>query len=104
MRITSAKSETRGGHDHVSAWIDGKLAGVLVVGEGEASQLLVELLGPVWLLKDFNVLYRTVHALLMTLEESNESKVAHALNEAARQLERLRSAYELTETFRALPR
>lgn len=43
MKITSTKVERGGAHEHVGVWIDGALAGTLVVGEGQGAQL-VELL------------------------------------------------------------
>ena len=39
MNITSTKVAARGGHDHVSIWIDGKLAGTLVVDAGDGERL-----------------------------------------------------------------
>lgn len=40
MRITSTRVEPRGAHDHVDVFVDGKLAGTLVVGEGEGAKLV----------------------------------------------------------------
>ena len=55
---------------------------------------------PGWLVKDFNVLYRVTRELLMATGGGDETKVAHALNAVASQIERLKPAYLQTETIR----
>lgn len=40
MRITSTRIDLHGAHEHVSVWVDGKLAGTLVVGENEGARLV----------------------------------------------------------------
>lgn len=40
VKISSVKVERRGGHEHVTVFIDGKNVGTLTVGLGEAAELL----------------------------------------------------------------
>lgn len=40
MKITSVMVHHKGGHDRVSVWVDGKLAGELVVGADEGWDLI----------------------------------------------------------------
>ncbi len=55
-----------------------------------------------WLLKDFNVLYATLRALLRAVGTGDETKTAHALNYAAAQLTRLEPAFTETEEVRRI--
>jgi hypothetical protein len=55
-----------------------------------------------WLLKDFNVLYATLRALLRAVGRGNETETAHALNYAAAQLTRLEPAFTETEEVRRI--
>lgn len=57
-----------------------------------------------WLTKDFNVLYRATHGLLLAVGDGDERKVAASLNETAAQLERLAPAYAETEAMKGLLR
>lgn len=57
---------------------------------------------PHWLTKDFNVLFRVTRDLLRAVGTADESKVAQALNEAARQIGRLAPAFAGTEISRRL--
>ncbi len=57
-----------------------------------------------WLIKDFNVLYRVTHDLLIAVGSADEPTVARALNAVASQLDRLRPAFTLTEEVRAAAR
>lgn len=40
MKVTSVQTQTRGAHDHVRIWVDGKLVGTLITDAGKAAELL----------------------------------------------------------------
>ncbi len=111
--ISSVRRETKGAHEHVTVFIEGRNVGTLVCGQGEGARLEL-LLGasPLpprqapdeWLIKDFNVLYRVTRDLLRCVGNGDESTTARALNAVAGQLTRLRPAFDLTEGVRLAAR
>lgn len=38
MKITQVRVERRGGHEHVTLWVDGKNVGTLTLGLGEGAE------------------------------------------------------------------
>ena len=59
---------------------------------------------PHWLTKDFNVLYRVTRDLLLAVGSGDSTRTARALNDAANQLTRLRTAFAVTEAARVRSR
>ncbi len=110
--ISSVRRETKGAHEHVTVFIEGRNVGTLVCGQGEGARLEL-LLGasPLpprapdeWLIKDFNVLYRAARRFSEACYGRGDEGPYAPHQDLAAQLDRLRPAYDLTDGVRSAAR
>lgn len=100
--ISSVRVETIGAHEHVRFWVRGQFCGSLVVGPGDGERFKQALAEPLWLVKDFHVLYLAAEAALAQAHLDGY-ETAH-LRDLARQLQRLKPAYDACEGARETAR